>query len=150
MHRKHRNLTTKSRYYKPNFLCWNTLNALLYYMIPILITNTSHNMSIQLSDKLCFLFRLNNLKCLQLHRIKVVIFFSIERRKKFSDAGRNPITLCMLGSLLSSGTYTFDLSLRFQTGTFSSFFSIFLWKFIEINMALPLVEGIMCATDIQE
>lgn len=73
VHRKCCNLATESRNNEPNFLRWDTLNAFLYYMIAILIAHTSHDMPIQFMDKLCFLFKLNNFKCLIYHRIKVNI-----------------------------------------------------------------------------
>jgi hypothetical protein len=65
MHGKCCNFTTEGWEYESNFFCWNTLNALLYDMITVLITYTFHNMSIQFKDKLCFLIKLNYIKCLR-------------------------------------------------------------------------------------
>lgn len=72
MSRKRGNLTSKSRNNKANFLCRNRFYALLYHMISILITDTSHNMTIKLKDQLCFLIKLNHFKGLeQGSRVKI-------------------------------------------------------------------------------
>lgn len=56
------NLTTERQDYKSNSLHRNTLDTLLYHVIPVLITNTPQNMPVKLTKKLDFLFNLDNIK----------------------------------------------------------------------------------------
>lgn len=66
MHWQFGNLALKRWHQKTNMFQWNTFNAFLYNMIPILVMNTSQHMSIEFTNKNNFLFKINYFKGLQL------------------------------------------------------------------------------------
>ncbi|KAG5599458.1 hypothetical protein H5410_030828 [Solanum commersonii] len=62
------NLIIKCGNDKLDGILWNAFNTLLDNMIPILISNATHSMTIKLCDHFGLLIQINNLYCLKYSR----------------------------------------------------------------------------------